>query len=56
MESFSGKPLQEACHCSWRLLGLMCLLGTADARPMLPRSDFKVRASRLRKVSGIFSL
>ena len=33
MESIPRKPLRAACHCSLALLGLTCLLGTADARP-----------------------
>ena len=34
MESIPRKPLRAAFHCSLVLLGLTCLLGTADARPM----------------------
>ena len=33
MESIPRKPLRTACHCSLALLGLTCLLSTADARP-----------------------
>ena len=40
MESIPRKPLRAACHCSLALLGLTCLLGTADARPMLPSERF----------------
>ena len=40
MESIPRKPLRAACHCSL-LLGLTCLLGTADARPVpLPSEQF----------------
>lgn len=39
MESIPRKPLRAACHCSLALLGLTCLLGTADARPMLLPSE-----------------
>jgi len=39
MESIPRKPLRAACHCSLALLGLTCLLGTADARPMLLSSE-----------------
>ena len=35
MESIPRKTLQGAYHCSLALLGLTCLLGSADARPML---------------------
>jgi hypothetical protein len=39
MESTPRKSLRAACHCSLALLGLTCLLGTADARPMLLPSE-----------------
>jgi hypothetical protein len=39
MESIPRKPLRAACHCSLVLLGLTCLLGTVDARPMLSASE-----------------
>ena len=39
MESIPRKPLRAAYHCSLALLGLTCLLGTADARPMLLPSE-----------------
>ena len=39
MESIPRKPLRAAHHCSLALLGLMCLLGAADARPMLLPSE-----------------
>jgi len=40
MESIPRKPLRTASHCSLALLGLTCLLGTADARPVLPSERF----------------
>ena len=41
MESIPRKPLRATYHCIFALLGLMCLLGTADARPMpLPSERF----------------
>jgi hypothetical protein len=40
MEFIPRKPLRAICQCSLALLGLMCLLGTADARPMLPPERF----------------
>ncbi len=40
MESIPRKPLRAAVHRSLVLLGLTCLLGTADARPMLPSERF----------------
>ena len=39
MESISHKPLRAAFRCSLALLGLTCLLGTADGRPMLLPSE-----------------
>jgi hypothetical protein len=39
MESIPRKPLRAACHCSRALLVLTCLLGAADARPMLLPSE-----------------
>ena len=39
MESIPHKPLRAAYHCSLALLGLTCLLGTADGRPMLLPSE-----------------
>jgi hypothetical protein len=39
MESIPRKPLRAAYHCSLTLLGLTCLLSTADARPMLLLSE-----------------
>ena len=39
MESILRKPLRAARHCSLALLGLTCLLGAADARPMLLPSE-----------------
>jgi hypothetical protein len=39
MKSIPRKPLREGCRCSLALLGLTCLLGTADARPMLLPSE-----------------
>jgi len=39
MEAIPRKPLQAICQCGLALLGL-CLLGTADARPMLPSERF----------------
>ena len=39
MESIPRKPLRAARHCSLALLGLTCLLGAADARPMLLPSE-----------------
>ena len=39
MESIPRKTLQGAYHCSLALLGLSCLLGTVDARPMLLPSE-----------------
>jgi hypothetical protein len=39
MESIPRKPLRAAVHRSLVLLGLTCLLGTADARPMLLPSE-----------------
>jgi hypothetical protein len=39
MESIPRKPLRAAYHCSQVLLGLTCLLGTADARPMPSPSE-----------------
>ena len=39
MESIPRKTLRAACHCSLALLGLACLLGIADARPMLTPSE-----------------
>lgn len=38
MELIPRKQLRAACHCSLAL-GLLCLLGTADARP-LPSEQF----------------
>ena len=38
MELIPRKRLRAACHCSLAL-GLLCLLGTADARP-LPSEQF----------------
>jgi hypothetical protein len=35
MESIPRKTLRRGYHCSLALLGLTCLLGSADARPML---------------------
>lgn len=40
MESFLRKPLRAAYHCSLALLGLTCLLSTADARPLLVSEQF----------------
>ena len=40
MESIPRKPLRAAVYRSLVLLGLTCLLGTADARPMLPSERF----------------
>ena len=41
MESIPRKPLRTAVYRSLVLLGLTCLLGTADARPMpLPSERF----------------
>ena len=40
MESIPRKPLRTVSHCSVALLGLTCLLGTADARQMLPSERF----------------
>ena len=39
MESIPRKPLRAAYHCIFVLLGLTCLLGTADARSMLLPSE-----------------
>ena len=39
MGSIPRKPLRAAYHCSFALLGLTCLLRTADARPMLLLSE-----------------
>jgi hypothetical protein len=39
MGSIPRKPLRAAYHCSFALLGLTCLLRTADARPMLLQSE-----------------
>jgi hypothetical protein len=39
MESIPRRPFRAAYHCSLELLGLTCLLGTADARPMLLPSE-----------------
>jgi hypothetical protein len=39
MESIPRKLVRAAYHCSLALLGLTCLLGTADARPMLLPSE-----------------
>ena len=39
MESIPRKPLQSAVHGSLALLGLTCLLGAADARPMPSASE-----------------
>jgi hypothetical protein len=39
MESIPRKPLRAVRHCSLALLGLTCLLGAADARPMLLPSE-----------------
>ena len=39
MASIPHKALRAAYHCSLALLGLTCLLGTADARPMLLLSE-----------------
>ena len=39
MESISHKPLRAAFRCSLALLGLTCLLSTADGRPMLLPSE-----------------
>jgi hypothetical protein len=39
MGSIPHKPLRAAYHCSLALLGLTCLLRTADARPMLLLSE-----------------
>jgi hypothetical protein len=41
MKSIPRKPLGAAYHCSLALLGLTCLLGTADARSaLLPSEQF----------------
>src|SRR5262245_43604572 len=41
MESIPRKPRNAAYRFSFALLGLACLLGTADARPMLlPAEQF----------------
>ncbi len=41
MESIRRKPLRAFFRCSLMLLGLTCLLGTADARPkLLPSEQF----------------
>src|SRR5262245_938176 len=40
MDSFPRKPLRAACHYSLALLGLTCLLGMAEARPLLPADQF----------------
>ena len=40
MESVSHKPLRAAFHCSLALFVLMCLLGTADGRPLSPSDRF----------------
>jgi hypothetical protein len=39
MESIPRKTRRAACHFSFALLGLTCLLGTADAHPMLSPSE-----------------
>lgn len=39
MKSIPRKTLRGAYYCSLALLGLACLLGTADARPMLKPSE-----------------
>ena len=39
MESIPHKPLRAGYHCSLALLGLTCLLDTADGRPMLLPSE-----------------
>ena len=39
MESIPRKPLRAGYQCSLALVGLTCLLGTADARPMLRVSE-----------------
>jgi hypothetical protein len=39
MRSIPRNPLRAAYHCSLTLLGLTCLLSTADARPMLLLSE-----------------
>ena len=39
MASIPHKPLRAAYHCRLALLGLTCLLGTADGRPILLPSE-----------------